>query len=209
MELGFTQRQARRVLKQRNILAGVAAGSVLAAIAAGSAALSRDREVILQPVISSPVTVSSSGVSKQYLELITRDASVMLFNRTPSSLEYWMDEVLKIVDPAVYGEVKGELIKLANDQRGSSVVYFFTPEGMNVDTDALTSEITGVLHTMVGRSEVSAIHRTYRFVWSYRGLELRLRGFGVVEKPGDKDGARDGAKVDGNLGSSDGSQMVR
>jgi conjugal transfer pilus assembly protein TraE len=45
--------------------------------------------------------------------------------------------------------------------------------------------VTGVLHTLVGRQEVSAIKRTFRFDWTYSGVELRLVGFGAVVPPGD------------------------
>lgn len=200
MEVGYSQLQSQRVLKQRNMLAGVSAILAVIAIVAGVAAGSRDREVILQPINSNPLAISSGGVSRQYLELVTRDASVMMFNRTPASLQYWTDEVLKIVHPSAYGRMKGELLKLANDQRGSSVAYFFTPESMKVDPEALTSEVTGVLHTMVGRQEVAALKRTYQFQWVYSGLELRLIAFGAENKPGEGEAA---------AGSDDGSTKVR
>lgn len=201
MEIGFSQAQSQRVLKQRNLLAVVTGGLALVSLFAVAAAASRDREVILQPMHSSTLTISSSGVGREYLELVTRDAAVMMFNRTPASLEYWTDSILKIVHPSAYGRMKAELLKLANDQRGSSVAYFFTIEGMKVDPETLTSEVTGVLHTMVGRQEVSAIHRTFRFRWTYTGLELRLIEFGAVVKEGEE--------ASGGVGTDDGSTKVR
>ena len=53
---------------------------------------------------------------------------------------------------------------------------------MRVDPDGLTSEATGVLHTMVGRQEVSANQKTLRYGWVYNGLSLKLVQFGMVEK---------------------------
>lgn len=81
---------------------------------------------------------------------------------------------------SAYGRMKSELLRIANDQRGSSVVQYFTMEGMQINPDTLTSHVTGVLHTMVGRQEVASLKRTFRFEWTYTGIELRLVGFGAV-----------------------------
>lgn len=184
MELTFSQAQAQRVLKQRNMLALTSVGLGLVAIVSLVAAASRDRQVILQPVLTRPLEISSAGVSREYLEMVTRDATVLMFNRTPQSVDYWMNAVLKIVHPSAYGRMKGELIKIANDQRGSSVAQYFTMEGMTVNPQTMTSQVTGVLHTMVGRQEVAALKRTFRFEWNYTGVELRLIGFGAINAPG-------------------------
>src|SRR3546814_5377043 len=90
----------------------------------------RDREVVLQPILRSPVTVSSAGVSREYLEMITRDTVVLTLNRSPQNLEYWMNAVLDITAPASQGKVKADLLKIVNEQRGSSISQFFTIEKM-------------------------------------------------------------------------------
>ena len=148
----------------------------------GMLAGSRDREVVLQPVLRTPLTLSSSGVSKEYLEAVTRDAAVLTLNRTPQSLDYWMNSVLEMVHPSAYGEVKADLLKIAEDQRGSSIAQFFTMESLKVDTEGLSSEVSGTLHTMVGRQEVSAVQKTFHYGWVYNGLSLKLVQFGMVEK---------------------------
>lgn len=184
MEIGFSQAQAQRVLKQRNMLVLTSIGLGVVAMLALIAASARDRQVVLQPVLTRSIEISSAGLGKDYLELVTRDATVLMLNRTPANAQYWMDSVLRIVHPSAYGRIKGELLRIVNDQRGSSVAQFFTIEAMKVDPEHLTSEVTGVLHTMVGRQEVAALKRTFRFDWSYTGVELRLVGFGAVSAPG-------------------------
>src|SRR3546814_11973697 len=84
--------------------------------------------MVLQPVLTRQVELSSSGVSREYLGLVTRDASVLMLNRSPSSLDYWLESVLKIVHPSAYGRIKGELLELVNDQRGSRVSHYFELE---------------------------------------------------------------------------------
>jgi len=186
MEVGFSQAQAQRVLKQRNMLVLAAIGLGIVALFALIAATARDRTVVLQPVLTRPLELSSSGVSREYLEMVTRDAAILMLNRTPQSVDYWMEAVLKIVHPSAYGRMKGELLKIANDQRGSSVAQYFTMEGMQVNPDQLTSHVTGVLHTMVGRQEVASLKRTFRFEWTYTGIELRLIGFGAAIPAGSR-----------------------
>ena len=178
--------QSQRVLKQRNMLGIVAlvlAGLVVLLFLVGA---TRDREIVLQPIVRSPLTLSSSGVSEQYLEMVTRDTALMTLNRSPENLEYWMDSILAIATPEAHGSLKRDLMKILNEQRGSSISQYFTLAGMKVDTEKLTSEVTGTLHTVVGSKSVTAEPKTFRFYWAYRGLTLQLKGFGMVTKA-DKD----------------------
>ena len=180
--------QSQRVLKQRNMLGIVAlvlAGLVVLLFLVGA---TRDREIVLQPIVRSPLTLSSSGVSEQYLEMVTRDTALMTLNRSPENLEYWMDSILAIATPEAHGSLKRDLMKILNEQRGSSISQYFTLAGMKVDTEKLTSEVTGTLHTVVGSKSVPAEPKTFRFYWAYRGLTLQLKGFGMVTKA-DKDAA--------------------
>lgn len=181
MDLQFSHVQSQRILKQRNILVLVAGSlGALSAVLLLTASV-RDREVVLQPILSAPMTVSSAGVNRDYLEAVTRDAAVLTLNRTPQSMDYWMNAVLQIVHPSAYGKVKADLLKIVDDQQGSSIAQYFTPQMMKVDTDALTSDITGTLHTMVGQQEVSAVVKTFHYGWSYTGVSLKLIQFGLVE----------------------------
>lgn len=182
MDFSHSHLQSQRVLRQRNLLLGVSLALVVLSGTLGIAAASRDREIVLQPVLRSSLTLSSQGVSRDYLEAITRDAAVLTLNRTPQSLDYWMKSVLEIVDARAYGAVKGDLLKIVEDQRGSSIAQWFTVESMKVDPATLTSEVSGVLHTIVGRQEVSATPKTFHYGWSYNGVSLKLVQFGMVEK---------------------------
>ena len=53
------------------------------------------------------------------------------------------------------------------------------------DPDALTSQVGGVLHTIVGSRDVRREHKIFQFNWKYTGVSLRLKGFGVVVKKED------------------------
>ena len=187
MELSYSHSHSQRVLRQRNLLAIVAVGLCALTILLLIFTVSRDREIVLQPILRSPVTVSSAGVSREYLEMITRDTVVLTLNRSPQNLEYWMNAVLDITAPASQGKVKADLLKIVNEQRGSSISQFFTIEKMELDTKGLRSEVTGSLHTIVGNKVISNERRTFRYDWEYSGLSLKLIGFGMVTAKQGKD----------------------
>jgi len=187
MEASYQHSLHQRVLRQRNRLA--AAAAVLAVLVAifGLLSVSRDREVVLQPILRSPMTISSSGVSRDYLEAVTRDTAVLVLDRSPQNLEYWMNAVLAITAPSAQGRVKADLLKIVDEQRGSSISQFFTIQSISLNPNDLTSEVTGDLHTIVGAKEVSKENRTFRFTWKYSGVSLQLIGFGMVTTEQQKD----------------------
>ena len=187
MAVSYTHAQRQRILKQRNLLVMVAIGlGALAAILAMVTA-TRDREIVLQPVLGSSLTVSSAGVSRDYLELVTRDTAVLTLDRSPANLDYWMKSVLEITAPGAQGKIRADLMKIVNEQRGSSIAQFFTIQTMEIDPKHLWSTVSGDLHTIVGNKVVSSERRTFRFDWQYSGLSLKLVGFGMVATGKEKD----------------------
>ena len=51
------------------------------------------------------MTISSADADRDYLELVTRDTAVLMLNRTPQSLDYWMEAVLLLCVSLVQGAV--------------------------------------------------------------------------------------------------------
>ncbi len=180
MELSITHQKSQRLLKQRNLLAIGCTILFGISVTLTLAASGRDREIVLQPILAKPMTLSSSHIDRDYLELVTRDAALLTLNRSPSNLQYWMDAILEITDPRTHGRMKAELMKIVGEQSGSNVSQYFTIQMLSVDTEALTSEVNGILHTVIGSKEVTAEARTFRFVWSYSGVSLKLAGFGQI-----------------------------
>lgn len=181
MDFSYQHAQSQRHLRQRNIL------GVVAIVLAGVVALlllisaTRSREVVLQPVLRSPLTLSSAGVSREYLELVTRDTAILTLDRSPGSLDYWMKSVLDIVSPRAHGKIKADLLKIVDEQRGSSISQFFQIQSMDIDPEALRSSVTGKLNTVVGQKVVTSELRTFQFDWEYSGMSLKLIGFGMVQ----------------------------
>ena len=79
-----------------------------------------------------------------------------------------------------HGKLKTELLKILDEQRGSSIAQFFTIQKMELDPRNLRSRVTGELHTIVGDKVISKERRTFQYDWEYSGVSLRLVGFGMV-----------------------------
>ena len=184
----FAHDRAQALLRQRNLLAVAASLLAIAAVVASSLAASRNREIVLTPTIGRPLTLSSAGVSTEYLELVTRDTALMLLNRSPEGLDYWMQAILDLAHPSAFGRLKAQLVEIVTEQRGSDVSQSFTITAMTVDPERLTSDVSGSLKTFVGAQVIASEARRFRFSWTYSGLRLALTGFAQLPAPGQAQG---------------------
>lgn len=182
MDVDFSHKQSQRVLRQRNLLAIIVGTLVVLLCASLMVSANRQQEVILVPTSRTTMTLNSSGVSADYLENVTRDVALVALNRSPETLDFWMKQLLDVADERSRGQLKTDLVKIYQEQAGSQITQFFTPDYLKVYPDTLTSEVGGVVHTVAGSKEVSSQHRLFRFVWTYNGISLKLAGFGAVVK---------------------------
>lgn len=183
MDISLAHESSQRTLKQRNVLALVTIVLGILVVVLFGAANTRDREVVLQPLLSANMVVSSSSLSKEYLDAVTRDTALLALNRSPETLDYWMDSLISIAAPSARGDLKTKLMGIIEEQRGSQITQFITLDWVKSDPEALTSEAGGVLHTIVGSREVRRQHKIFRFEWEYSGISLKLKSFGVVVDP--------------------------
>ena len=174
--------RVQSLLRHRRLLLIAASGSLLANAVLIAALGSRTREVILQPVATRPLAISTAGVSSDYLELVTRDVALLLLNRSPQALDYWLSEVLKLAAPDAYGGLKAALVKIVSEQRGSDLAQAFVITGLTVDPAHLVSSVEGDLKTFVGDQVIESERKRFRFGWHYEGLRLSLASFTPVEK---------------------------
>jgi len=180
--------KANALQKQRNILVIASMGLLILNIFMMIAVVSKDREIVLQPMLSKPVTIRTGEVDPTYLEAVTRDTALTLLNRSPAALDYWMSEVLKLVDPSAYGSVKRELMKIVREQRNSDMVQTFAMSALRVSPKKLESQVEGIVSTYVGSKVISTQSRTFNFRWKYEGVSLRLEGFEMLGSEEEFDG---------------------
>lgn len=188
MDVDFAHQRSQRVLKQRNTFAVTSAGLFLVLGATLLVAANRKQEIILVPAVKGPMTLTSTSVSPEYLEAVTRDVATVALNRSPENLDYWMQSLLNLTDESSRGQLKVDLLKVYKEQSGTQITQFFTPDGMQVYPDKLQSQVSGIVHTVAANKEVSTQHRLFRFIWAYNGFNLKLKAFGAVvpKEPGQK-----------------------
>jgi len=181
MRAEFAHEQAQTYLRQRNRFAVLAAVLGLTTLVSLGAAVTRDEQVVLVPITAERITVSSGGIDAPYLELVTRDTALMLLNRAPESLDYWMANILKLADPAAHGRLKAELVRIVEEQRGSDISQAFVIAEMHVDPTVLRG-------FPQGNSE--AFKKRLAAIWSTRdaagslGIDPRLfRAFNIEAAP--------------------------
>ena len=187
MQHEFAYEEAQRHLKQRNRFAALAGVLGLTTVLAVGAAATREEAVILVPITSERIELSNGVTQAHYLELVTRDTALILLNRAPESLDYWMEQILKVADPAARGHLKAELVKIIDEQRGSDISQAFVIASMRVDTEALNSTVTGTLKTFVGAQVIASQERSFEFTWTRRGLSLGLSGFRQLPNPDEEE----------------------
>lgn len=154
----ISHERSQALLRQRNLFALSSAGLAIALVVAGGFAVTREREVVLVPTTRAPLTVSSAGVTAQYLEFVTRDAALMLLNRSPEGLDYWMSQILELADPAANGTLKGELMRIVEEQRGSD-------DGRGADIDKLHALIANAPRREDFPPFLTAAQRRRRHWW--------------------------------------------
>ena len=137
MRAEFAHEQAQAYLRQRNRFAMLAGVLGLTSVVSLGAAVTRDEQLVLVPITAERVGLSSAGVDAPYLELVTRDTELMLLNRAPESLDYWMASILKLADPAAHGRLKAELVQIVEEQRGSDISQAFVIARIEVDPEEI------------------------------------------------------------------------
>ncbi|NJM50217.1 MAG: conjugal transfer protein TraE [Sphingomonadales bacterium] len=178
-----------KYLAQRNMIAGISGFSLFLNLILGVYVMFRDETVVLQPVIQQPLKITGSHITSDYLELVTRDTAIAVLNRTPASIDYWMNNVLRITDPAAYGQVKTQLLRVKNQLGDTDITQHFEPLTISTYPDDLRSEVTGIVYVYVGSAQVSETPVRYEFNWTYRGLSLKLSGFKALQNGPDENNA--------------------
>jgi conjugal transfer pilus assembly protein TraE len=180
MHADYAHQRAQALLKQRNVFVISFVASVVLNLFQMGINLTKDREVVLVPLLSDRMAITSGTVSRDYLEATTRDAALIALNRSPTALDYWKSSILRITHPTAHGAVNRELVRIIEELRNSDVTQAFAITGLRVDPSKLVSEVDGVVTTYVGSRILSSQRRTFRFRWKYEGVSLALTGFEMV-----------------------------
>lgn len=172
-----------RVTKQRNFLLYATTALLLSIIIMATTLLRQERVTVVVPgYTGGEFTISSKGVSREYLELVSRDVISTILNITPYNYDFCREKILKMTTPESYGKVKYDIEQMVSYLKTRQISLRYTPISMELDEKKLEVDIGGYLTTYVGVKQTENIFGKYRIGFEYRGGILMLAEFREITK---------------------------
>lgn len=183
------------IKKQRNMFLVISSALLLSNTLLSIKTLSASREVILVPGIRSEMIVSSSGISKSYLEEMSLMFLSNLLDLSPGDIEHKKDLILNFTSNSNKKSLS-HLIEYFNkcisDYKRFGLSTYFTVKNLELDLNNLTVIAHGILTSHYGKGGHESEKEDYRLEFEYYGGVLRLKSFERIID--DEKRARDKAK---------------
>ena len=163
-----------KVTKQRNLLFYANVVTMFSIVILSCTLLRQDRVTVIVPgYTGNQFSVSTRGVSREYLELVSKDTIFTLLNITPYN-DYAREKILKITSPEKYGKVKQEIEGMIEDLITRQISLRFVPVKLELNEEKLTADISGYLASYVGVKQTENAFVKYRLGFEYQGGVLTL-----------------------------------
>lgn len=183
------------IKKQRNMFLVISSALLLTNVLLSIKILTASREVILVPGIRSEMVVSSSGISKSYLEEISMMFLSNLLDLSPSDIEHKKDLILNFTSNSNKKSINQLIEYFDNcikDYKRFGLTTYFSVKNLEIDLNDLTVIAHGILTSYYGKSGHESENEDYRLEFEYHGGVLRLKSFERIID--DEKRARDKAK---------------
>ena len=176
IELITENRAAKLGLKRASLIA--LATSLGINVALSLTLLLRDQKLttVLLPMsastINTPVELTNSQVSEEYLLLVARDFLALAMNNTPENVDFNRTMLLKNVHPASFGEMDVVLKEKALELKRLRASTFFVVDSVDVKPEALSVIFEGIRLHYIGGKETQRMKK--RLVMKLRLIAGRL-----------------------------------
>lgn len=176
IELITENRAAKLGLKRATLIA--LATSLGINVALSLTLLLRDQKLttVLLPMsaatINTPVELTNSQVSEEYLLLVARDFLALAMNNTPENVDFHRTMLLKNVHPASFGEMDVVLKEKALELKRLRASTFFVVDSVDVKPEALSVIFEGMRLHYIGGKETQRMKK--RLVMKLRLIAGRL-----------------------------------
>ena len=176
IELITENRAAKLGLKRATLIA--LATSLGINVALSLTLLLRDQKLttVLLPMsastINTPVELTNSQVSEEYLLLVARDFLALAMNNTPENVDFNRTMLLKNVHPASFGEMDVVLKEKALELKRLRASTFFVVDSVDVKPEALSVIFEGMRLHYIGGKETQRMKK--RLVMKLRLIAGRL-----------------------------------
>ena len=176
IELITENRAAKLGLKRATLIA--LATSLGINVALSLTLLLRDQKLttVLLPMsattLNTPVELTNSEVSEEYLLLVARDFLALSMNNTPENVDFNRTLLLKNVHPASFGEMDVVLKEKALELKRLRASTFFVVDSVDVKPEALSVIFEGMRLHYIGGKETQRMKK--RLVMKLRLIAGRL-----------------------------------
>lgn len=143
---------------------------------------SRHETHFIPPKITEAFTVSGVGVSDSYLRDMTSFLTQLRFNVTASSSALQFNALLGYVAPALYGELRTQLIKEIEQIKHEHLSSAFYPANFEIDNKHLSLKVTGQMKRFVGAELMSDVREKFLITYAYESGLLKLTNLEKVAR---------------------------
>lgn len=171
----MTERKHKIVLVGlSSVLLGVVLMQSLTTVVLVRYAHSRHETHFIPPHITDAFTLSGVGVSDSYLRDMSSFLTQLRFNVTPGSSTPQFNVLLGYVAPALYGELRAQLVKEVEQIKHEHLSSAFYPSGFEIDNKHLSLKVTGQMKRFVGAELMSDVREKFLITYAYESGLLKL-----------------------------------
>ncbi len=184
-----------RITRQRNLFLGGMVLMCLSNLLLGFKIAIQETTTVLVPALRQEMIISSSGVSKSYIEEMTLLFLSNLLDLSPSDIEHKKDLILKYTSNSnkeAARKLVDYFLKCEMDYKRFDLTTYFSVKNLEIDMEHLIVIARGILTSYYGKSGYESEQETYKLEFDFQGGMLRLKSFVriVDEERAAKDKAR-------------------
>jgi conjugal transfer pilus assembly protein TraE len=135
------------------------------------------RTILVPPQIKQSFWVSSSMVSREYLEEMAYWYAGLALNVTPSGLNYQNELFLKYALPSEFGRLQAEMASRSEFLKKNQASSQFSVQDITVDDRHLRVALNGKLHTWVSDKRAGERDATFMIGFKYLNGKLYVSDF--------------------------------
>ena len=169
------------LLRHRNTLTMTCAGLLISNVLLSFVCLNKDERITLvPPELKGPLWVERGHVSPQYLEEMTLFFASILLNKTPQSISYTHELILKYADASGIGALKAQFSLEEERFKKSGLSTSFYPKQITVHEGKLQVDIQGQMMGFVSQKCIFQQEEAYRFTYFYAHGRLLIKSFELL-----------------------------
>lgn len=177
MNHSFFETSYKQAITQRNLFVFLSFFLSISIIVLSSLLFfKRERIIITPPHIQKEFWVDGNSVSPTYIEQFSSFMGQLLLNKSANSAPNQRTILLRHTDISYAPELRQKLIQEEERLKKQNSSYIFYPISISVDSELLTSTITGDRIYFVNEKQISKVRESYLLSFVYTGSGIFLDG---------------------------------